>query len=199
MRETTTHQDKGPGLARGPALILGTVLTAIGLVLFLKNGATPTGGFPDGKINGPTFFGVETNGWTAWFTTAAGALLLLGAAQHLLAKAMSLLVGLALLACAVLALVDGDVLGLAAANHWTELGWGVAGVLLLLNLFAPRTRKRDRVDDVVVVEEPREVTPVVHEREVATRPVTQEPVVSPQAPVVSSEAQAVRGDGRTTD
>jgi hypothetical protein len=151
MHHTTTHTDKGSGLARGPALIIGTLLTAFGLALFLKNGATPNGGFPDGDINGPTFLGFETNGWTAWITTAAGALLLLGAAQHLFAKAMSLVVGLALLAAAIIGLVDGDVLGIAAVNHWTELGWGIAGALLLLNLFAPRERRRHR--DVVVDDE----------------------------------------------
>ena len=54
--------------------------------------------------------------------------------------------------------IDGDVLGLAAANWLTELGWGIAAVLLVLNVFAPRVgeerhdhvavdRDRDGVDD----------------------------------------------------
>jgi hypothetical protein len=52
------------------------------------------------------------------------------------------LVGLALAAAAILALVDGPgVLGLAAANWAVELGWGIAAVLLLLNVFAPRRKK----------------------------------------------------------
>ena len=51
---------------------------------------------------------------------------------------MSLLVGLALGACAVLGFVDGDVLGLAAANFWTSLGWAIAAGLLLLNVLSPR-------------------------------------------------------------
>lgn len=139
---TTT---KGPGLARGPALIIGAILAAFGLILFLKAGDTPTGGFPDADVDGSKFLGFETNGWTAWITTAAGALLLFGAAQHLLAKAISLIVGLVLGACAIIALVDGDVLGLAAANIWTELGWGIAAVLLVLNVLAPRV-DRDRDD-----------------------------------------------------
>ena len=142
---TTTH--KGAGLARGPALILGVILAAFGLILFIKSGDTqPTGGFPDGAANGPDFLGFEANGWTAWLTTAAGALLLFGAAQHLLAKTMSLVVGLALGAAAIIAAVDGDVLGLAAANFWTELGWGIAAVLLLFNLFAPRVEHTDHDD-----------------------------------------------------
>jgi hypothetical protein len=129
-----------------PALVIGTILTAFGLILFLKTGDTPTDGFPDGDVTGPTFLGFETNGWTAWFTTAAGALLLFGAAQHLLAKAMSLIVGLALGAAAIIAFVDGDVLGLAAANGWTELGWGIAAVLLVLNALMPRTRRSREVE-----------------------------------------------------
>ena len=144
-----THEhtvEKGPGLARGPALIIGTILAAFGLILFLESGDTSTSGFPDGTVTGTEFLGIETNGWTAWFTTAAGALLLFGAAQHLLAKTMSLFVGLALGACAIIAAVDGDVLGLAAANFWTEIGWGIAAVLLVLNVFAPRV-ERDHRDD----------------------------------------------------
>jgi len=138
---------RGTGLARGPALIIGAILAAFGLILFLEVGDTATAGFPDADVDGPTFLGFETNGWTAWFTTAAGALLLFGAAQHLLAKGISLVVGLALGAAAIIALIDGDVLGLAAANIWTELGWGIAAVLLLLNVFAPRVdRDRDRHD-----------------------------------------------------
>ena len=142
---TTTHTEAGPGLARGPALIIGAILTTFGLILFFEAGDLPTSGFPDADVDGTTFLGFETNGWTAWFTTAAGALLLFGAAQHLLAKAISLIVGLALGAAAIIGLVDGDVLGLAAANGWTELGWGIAAVLLLLNVFSPRV-DRDRSD-----------------------------------------------------
>jgi hypothetical protein len=141
MRDGRTTTEKGPGLARGPALIIGAILAAFGLILFLKDGSTLTAGFPDGAVEGPTFLGFETNGWTAWLTTAAGALLLFGAAQHLLAKAMSVFVGLVLGAAALIALIDGDVLGLAAANVWTELGWGIAAVLLLLNAFAPRIER----------------------------------------------------------
>lgn len=143
---TTTTTPKGPGLARGPALIVGAILAGFGLVLFLKAGNTPTGGFPDMDITGEKFLGFETNGWTAFFTTTGGVLLLFGAAQHLLAKTMSLLVGLALAACAILALVNGHVLGLAAANGWTELGWAIAAAVLLVNVVLPRRGKDD--DDI---------------------------------------------------
>lgn len=146
---TTDHPAtaKGPGLARGPAMIVGTILSVAGLALFLHAGDTPTGGFPDGDVSAAKVLGFESNGWTAWITTAAGVLLLFGAAQHLLAKAMSLIVGLALAACAVIGLIDGDVLGLAAANWAVELAWGIAAVILLLNLFAPRVTHTERVED----------------------------------------------------
>jgi hypothetical protein len=59
---------------------------------------------------------------------------------------MSLLVGLALAACAVIAVIDGqDVLGLAAANFWTKLGFAVAGGVLLVNALMPRTTRRREV------------------------------------------------------
>jgi hypothetical protein len=140
-----THTVKGPGLARGPAMIVGTILSVAGLALFLHAGDTSTAGFPDGEVAGTSLLGFESNGWTAWITTAAGALLLFGAAQHLLAKAMSAIVGVALAACAVIALIDGDVLGLAAANWAVELGWGIAAVILLLNLLAPRVKHEEPV------------------------------------------------------
>jgi hypothetical protein len=154
MSSTATHPTttrpttvKGPGLARGPAMIIGTILSVAGLALFLHAGDTPTGGFPDGDVTAERIIGFESNGWTAWITTAAGVLLLIGAAQHLLAKAMSLIVGLALAACAVIALIDGDVLGLAAANWAVELAWGIAAVILLLNLLMPRVTHTERVDE----------------------------------------------------
>ena len=146
LRSKDGHADKGVSLARFPALVLGSLLLAFGLLALLQNGDTPTVGFPDGTVDGETFFGFEVNGWTAFFTAVAGGLLLFGAAQHLLAKTMSLIVGLALGACSVIALVDGDdVLGLAAANGPTKLGWGIAAAFLLINTLMPRKggRKHD--------------------------------------------------------
>lgn len=150
---TEVHHDRGTGLARGPAYVIGAILAAFGLILFLQGGDNPidfaTGEFPDGDATGDEFLGFETNGWTAWLTTAAGVLLLFGAAQHELAKAFSLTVGLALGAAAIIGFVDGDVLGLAAANIPTELGWGIAAVLLVLNVLAPRVGGEDRDHDGV--------------------------------------------------
>jgi hypothetical protein len=140
--------EHGPSLAKGPALIAGSILVAFGLAALLKNNAFPSFGasFPDGEVQGTNFLGFEVNGWTAFFAITAGALLLFGAAQHHLAKMMSLLVGLALAACAVIAIIDGqDVLGLAAANDWTKLGFAVAGGVMLLNALMPRTTRRREV------------------------------------------------------
>jgi hypothetical protein len=55
-------------------------------------------------------------------------------------------VGLALAACAVIAVIDGqDVLGLAAANFWTKLGFAIAGGAMLLNALMPRTTRRREI------------------------------------------------------
>src|ERR1700754_3388873 len=140
--------EHGPSLAKGPALIAGSILVAFGLAALLKNNDFPSfsSSFPDGEVQGTDFLGFEVNGWTALFSITAGALLLFGAAQHHLAKMMSLLVGLALAACAVIAIIDGqDVLGLAAANFWTKLGFAVAGGVLLVNALMPRTTRRREV------------------------------------------------------
>ena len=147
-----THSDhtKGPGLARGPALILGAILSIFGLILFINTGddaSMSTAGFADGDPVGPEFLGFEANAWTAWITTAAGALLLFGAAQHLLAKATSLIVALVLGACAFLGAFEGDVLGLAASNIPTWVGWAIAAVLLFFNLFAPRVKHEEHHDE----------------------------------------------------
>ncbi|HEX5927462.1 MAG TPA: DUF4383 domain-containing protein [Baekduia sp.] len=140
--------EHGPSLAKGPALIAGTILVTFGLASLLKNNDFPSfsSSFPDGEVQGTNFLGFEVNGWTAFFSITAGALLLFGAAQHHLAKMMSLIVGLALAACAVIAIIDGqDVLGLAAANFWTKLGFAVAGGVLLVNALMPRTTRRHEV------------------------------------------------------
>jgi len=140
--ETTT--EKGIGLARGPALITGTILLAAGLYfLYRAHYFPPRSNFPNGAAPVDTkVFGIfGANGWTGMLTAVAGGLLLFGAAQHLLAKAMSLIVGVALGAAAIIALISGNVLGLAAANGWTELAWGVVAVILLLNSLVPRPRR----------------------------------------------------------
>jgi hypothetical protein len=146
MPETIeTHTEKGVSLARGPALILGTILLAAGLYFLYKQHVFPKfANFPNGKapVQGKVFLGIfGANGWTGMLIAIAGGLLLFGAAQHLLAKTMSLIVGTALAAAAIIALASGNVLGLAAANRWTELAWGVVAAILLFNTVIPRRRR----------------------------------------------------------
>ena len=76
-RETTTTYDRGTGLARGPAYIIGTILAAFGLIMLISGGDDPinfaTAGFPDADVTSGEFIGFEWNGWTAWITITAGA------------------------------------------------------------------------------------------------------------------------------
>ena len=184
-RRTTERGDKGVSLARFPALVLGSLLLAFGLLQLMNDNTNPTGGFTDGTVNGTNLFGFEGNGWTGLITAVAGGLLMFGAAQHLLAKTMSLLVGLALGACSVIALVDGDdVLGLAAANGWTKLGWGAAAAFLLINTLLPRKggRTRDVAHDDAV------------ERPVKQRRDTVKTDRVPAAPTTSDRARTGRPD-----
>ncbi len=151
MAETNeVRTEKGISLARGPALILGTILLAAGLYFLYKQHFFPKlSNFPNGRapVQGKVFLGIfGANGWTGMLTAVAGGLLLFGAAQHLLAKTMSLIVGVALGAAAIIALASGNVLGLAAANHWTELGWGAVAAILLFNTVIPRRRRTVETD-----------------------------------------------------
>lgn len=153
-----TRTEKGMSLARGPALVLGTILTAAGLYLLYRAHSFPRfANFPNGTAHadGKFLFGLfAANGWTGMLTAVAGGLLLFGAAQHLLAKTTSLIVGVALGAAAVIALISGDVLGMAAAGHLTELAWGICAVILLFNTIVPRRRREVVVADPAVTAEP---------------------------------------------
>ena len=211
---TRTRTEKGVSLARGPALILGTILEVAGLYfLYKQHGFPPFSNFPNGNapVQGKVFFGIfGANGWTGLFTAAAGGLLLFGAAQHLLAKTMSLIVGLALGAAAVIAVINGDVLGLAAANNWTKLGWAVCAVILLFNTLIPRRTRT--IEEPVPDERPvardrvgqpaRRTEPVTSTEAAETEPVTRtqaaetEPVTRTQA----AETEPVRrADGAETE
>lgn len=139
-----TRTEKGISLARGPALIAGTILLAAGLYFLYKQHTFPKfSNFPNGDapVTGKAFGIFGANGWTGMLTAVGGGLLLFGAAQHLLAKTMSLIVGVGLGAAAIISLISGNVLGMAAANGWTKLGWGIAAGFLLFNTAIPRRRK----------------------------------------------------------
>jgi Domain of unknown function (DUF4383) len=190
--------EHGPSLAKGPALIAGSILVAFGLIGLLRNNDFPqfSSSFPDGNVQGTNLLGIEINGWTDFFAITAGALLLFGAAQHHLAKLMSLLVGLALAACAVIAIIDGnDVLGLAAANFWTKVGFAVAGGLMLLNALMPRTTRRREVGTTPAAARP--VTDEAPARRRFGRPADDEPVRDDER--VRDDAPVVRDDERVRD
>jgi hypothetical protein len=200
----TERTEKGVSLARGPALILGTILLVAGLYfLYKQHGFPKLSNFPDGDapVQGKVFLGIfGVNGWSGLFTAAAGGLLLFGAAQHLLAKTMSLIVGVALGAAAIIAVVSGNVLGLAAANGWTRLGWGVCAVILLFNTVVPRRRRTVR-EPVVADERPvarTRTAPPVPAAEPATAVQTAEPATVVQTaetePLVSRAPEATAAD-----
>jgi len=132
-------------LSRGPALIVGTILLAAGLYFLYRSHTYPRfANFPNGNapVERDAFFGVfGINGWTGMLTAIAGGLLLFGAAEHFMSKGMSLFVGCCLGAAAIIAAISGNVLGLAAANVWTKIGWGAAAVILLLNALMPARRR----------------------------------------------------------
>lgn len=146
--QATTETIKGPSLARGPAWIVGLVLSIAGMAMFFKAPGTPLSAteFPDGVATGVTWLGFEMNAWTAWMTAAVGVFVLVGAAQHLAARTFSLIAGLALGAMAMIALIDGsDVLGLAAANGLDALAWGIAAAVLLVTALLPRIRHQREI------------------------------------------------------
>ena len=180
----TTRTEKGLSLARVPALIVGTVLLAAGLYFIYKQHTFPKfAQFPNGPTpaSGKVFLGIfAANGWTGMLSAVAGGLLLFGAAAHLLAKAMSLIVGVALGAAAIIALSSsGNVLGMAAANGFTELLWGACAAVLLFNTLIPRRRRTVRHDAGDTAGPPsRQVEPTPVRRQPATAagtPVQQPP------------------------
>jgi hypothetical protein len=205
-RQTTTRTEKGISLARGPALILGTILSAVGLYLLYKARTFPPfSNFPNGSVikDGDFIFGLfGANGWTAMLTAVAGSLLLFGAAQHLLAKTMSLIVGIALGAAAVIALISGNVLGMAAANGWTKLGWAACAAILLFNTLVPRRRRTVVVadgaaaPDAPVASDRRPVTTADEDATVAhrDRELDEEPTVAHGDRELDEEPTVAHGD-----
>ena len=186
----TTRTEKGISLARGPALILGTILQVAGLYFLYKQHLFPKfSNLPDGKVPAPAkvFFGIfGANGWTGLLTATAGGLLLFGAAQHLLAKTMSLIVGIVLGAAAVIALISGNVLGLAAANGWTEILWGGSAAILLFNTLIPRRTRTIEDDSAAAAPRRREVEPA---------PVVGEPSERALPGALRVDANGSRDDG----
>ena len=127
------ERTRGVSLAKGPVGIIGAVLLAGGILGLLMGSTDFTTNAPNGDVSGGTWLGIEGNGWTWLLFAGGGLLLLLSAPMHWSAKTMAMIVGLAMAAAAIIALVDGsDVLGIFAANGMTALAFGAAAVALLI-------------------------------------------------------------------
>ena len=144
------ERTKGVSLAKGPVGIIGAVLLAGGILGLLMGSTDFTTSAPNGDVTGGTFLGIEGNGWTWLLFAGAGLILLLSAPMHWGAKTMAMIVGLAMAAAALFALVDGsDVLGVFAANGMTILAFAAAAVALLVVAMLPRVGRKRREEVVV--------------------------------------------------
>ena len=182
----TPRTEKGLSLARVPALVVGTILLAAGLYFIYKQHTfAKFAQFPNGPTpaSGKVFLGIfAANGWTGMLSAVAGGLLLFGAAAHLLAKAMNLIVGIALGAAAIIALSSsGNVLGMAAANGFTELLWGACAAVLLFSALIPRRRRtvRDAGDTTGPPRQQVESTPARRQPATAAGTPVQQPADAP--------------------
>ena len=133
-------KQKGTSLAKGPAGLIGLLLLIYGITALIFGGHSFTQHVPNGTVHGKSWIGLEVNGWSDLLFIAGGLLLLFGSPLHRGAKGMSLIVGIALGAAALVALATQErgVFGLLAANHLTELVWGAAGLLLMVLSLLPR-------------------------------------------------------------
>lgn len=139
MATQQTTVSRGVSLARGPVLILGLIGVVYGLAALIFGSHHFGVHFPSGHVHGQRWLHVYENGWTALLFLAAGLALLLGAFAHWAAKTMSLIVGLVMLAAAIIGVISGHgVIGMFAAGHSTEIVWGIAGIVLLVLAWLPR-------------------------------------------------------------
>jgi hypothetical protein len=144
------ERTKGFSLAKGPVGIIGAVLLAGGILGLLMGSTDFTTSAPDGDVTGGTFLGIEGNGWTWLLFAGAGLLLLMSAPMHWGAKTIAMIVGLAMAAAAIIALVDGsDVVGVFATNGATILVFAAAAVALLVVAMLPRVGRKRREEVVV--------------------------------------------------
>jgi hypothetical protein len=141
--EGAPTRERGRSLAKGPVALIGLASLAFGILGFIFGSQSFHMDPPSGTVNGGMFIGVEGNGWTWALFAAGGLLLLLSSPAHWTAKSVALIVGLAYGAAALIGLSDGsDVFGIFAVNGWTELIFGVTGVVLLLLAFVPLGGRR---------------------------------------------------------
>jgi hypothetical protein len=161
-----------------------------------------TASIPHGSIAGKQWLGIELNGWTNLLFIAAGLLLLLGSTMHWGAKTSAFVVAGVLGAAAVIALIRGNgIFGIFAANHRTEIVWGVAAVVLVLLSMLPRVGGRTRAVREPVARRDRVVEnePVARrDRVVENEPVARRDRVADDEPVAGDDRDAlVTRDDRT--
>jgi len=184
MSALSTRSQTGWSLVKGPVAIIGVLGIAFGVAGLIFGGHSfTTANIPNGTITGKQWLGIEVNGWSNLLFIAAGLLLLLGSTMHWGAKTSAFVVAGVLGAAAVIGLIRGNgVFGIFAANHRTEIVWGIAAVVLVFLSMLPRVGRRSRVvrepvgrDDRVRDESVRDGS-VVRDEPVARRDVRDEPV-----------------------
>jgi hypothetical protein len=210
MSTLSTRSQTGWSLVKGPVAIIGVLGIAFGVAGLIFGGHSfTTASIPHGTITGKHWLGIELNGWTNLLFIAAGLLLLLGSTMHWGAKTSAFVVAGVLGAAAVIALIRGNgVFGIFAANHRTEIVWGVAAVVLVFLSMLPRVGRRSRVarepvgrDDRVRDESVRDES-VVSDEPVARRDraVRNEPVArDAREELVIREDRAVRAEPMVRD
>ncbi len=144
MSALSTRRQTGWSLVKGPVAIIGVLGIAFGIAGLIFGGHSfTTASIPHGTITGKHWLGIALNGWTNLLFIAAGVLLLLGSRMHWGAKTSAFVVAGVLGAAAVIALIRGNgVFGIFAADHRTEIIWGVAAVVLVLLSMLPRVGGR---------------------------------------------------------
>jgi hypothetical protein len=147
MSALSTRSQTGWSLVKGPVAIIGVLGIAFGVAGLIFGGHSfTTANIPHGTITGKRWFGIEVNGWSNLLFIAAGLLLLLGSTMHWGAKTSAFVVAGVLGAAAVIGLIRGNgVFGIFAANHRTEIVWGIAAVVLVFLSMLPRVGRRSRV------------------------------------------------------
>jgi len=189
------YRTKGVSLAKGPVGLVGLVLLAYGITALIFGGHGFAQHVLNGAVHGKTWLGLEVNGWSGLVFIAAGLLLLLSAPLHFTAKGISLIVGIALGAIAVIAAVNGHgALGLFAANHLTEIVWGAGAVLLIGLSLLPRVgaRTNQRSDERDQQTATRRADPAQGTPEREPRTVSREDYSAKREPVSTVDREPVQ-------
>ncbi|HEY3776387.1 MAG TPA: DUF4383 domain-containing protein [Solirubrobacteraceae bacterium] len=190
------QRTRGVSLAKGPIAVIGLLGIIYGVSALIVRAHGFALDFPSGHVHGRLWLHLRVNGWTALLFIAAGLALLFSAAAHITAKTMAMLVGIVMIVLAIIAYSQKHgALGIFAANHWTELIWGVAGVVLLLLALMPRVGGRPAGPAPV----PGATTSAPRREVAADEPVAREdePVATRRGPVARDETVA-RGDEPAT-